>query len=85
MTVGESQRPSFFCAKVSACCKCTTSIQYFCAVADFSKGHIEMLISAPRDENEWNCKTSSRPAFRDGPPFLAIQCWVFGDAWKLNL
>ena len=41
-------------------------------VAGFWKGHNQMLISAPRDDTEWNCKTSGRPAFRDCPPFLAI-------------
>ena len=52
--------------------KCTTSVKYLCTVADFSKGHIQMLILAPRDGTELNCKTSRIPAFRDDPPFLAI-------------
>ena len=52
--------------------KCTTSVKYFCAVAEFSKGLIQMLISAARDDTEWNCKTTRMPTFRDGPPFLAI-------------
>ena len=52
--------------------KFRTGIEQFCAVADFPKGHLQMLISEPRSDKEWNCKTSRRPAFRDGPPFLAI-------------
>ena len=44
-----------------------------CAFVDFSKGHIQMLISALRDDNECNCKVSRRPAFGSGPPFLTIK------------
>ena len=72
MTDGETQRSSFSFTKRSACYlpKCTTSIKKLCAVADFSKWHIQMLISAPRDDTEWNSKTSRMPAFRDGTPFF---------------
>ena len=28
-----------------------------------------MLISVLRDDTEWNCKASRRPAFRDDPTF----------------
>ena len=53
--------------------KCTTVSNSFALLErDFSKGHIQMLISAQRHVTKWNCKTSRRPAFRDGPQFLAI-------------
>ena len=54
MTIGESQRLSFSFTKRSACNYTEVQDQYqiVWAAADFSKGLIQMLISAPRDDAE---------------------------------
>ena len=52
--------------------KCTDQYQTVLCGCRFSKGHIQMPISVPRDNTEWNCRSSIRPAFSDGPPIWAI-------------
>ena len=74
MTAGESQRLSCSFTRVYAnYTEVLDQYKIVRAATDFSKGLIQMLISTPRDDTEWNRKTSRRPAFTvSGPPFLAI-------------